>query len=154
MTSTIDAQPKTFAEALDLVQASPTLRSVKSYLDNSDLSADLKALLYDVAKVTIKIGETVIALGRRIIEIASALVAKFPNLTLGTLVGLAIGAVITSVLGGLPVIGGLVPLLSKLAVLLGIGKGFLDDLRENAAKVQMDRITAQFNALGMGIVRV
>jgi hypothetical protein len=67
---------------------------------------------------------------------------------------LTIAAVISSLLGGLPIIGGLAALLSKLVVLLGAGKGFIDDLRENAAKVEMDRVTAQFNALGMGIVKI
>jgi hypothetical protein len=153
METTIDSQPISFEEALQLIEGSPRLRRIKSSLDNSDLSADLKALLYDVAKVTVKIGETVIAIGRRIFEIASALVSKFPNLTMGTLVGLTIAAVISSVLGGLPIIGGLTALLSKLVVLLGVGKGFLDDLRENAAKAEMDRVTAQFNALGMGFVK-
>ena len=113
----------------------------------------MKALLYDVAKVTVKIGATVIAIGRRIFEIASALVSKFPNLTIGTLVGLTIATVLTSMLGGVPVIGGLAVILSKLVVLLGVGKGFIDDLRNNAAKVEMDRVSAQFNALGMGFVK-
>lgn len=153
MEASIDAQPKTFEEALQLVQATPSLRRIKSSLDNSNLSADMKALLYDVAKVTVKIGATVIALGRRIFEIASALVSKFPNLTIGTLVGLTIATVLTSTLGGVPVIGALAALLSKLVVLLGVGKGFIDDLRNNAAKAEMDRVSAQFNALGLGFVQ-
>jgi hypothetical protein len=141
-----------------LVQATPSLRKIKSYLDNSDLSADLKALLYDVAKVTVKIGEAVVAIGRRIFEIASALVAKFPNLTIGTLVGLVIATVIGGTLGSITIAGaapfaGLAAILSKLVVLLGVGKGFIDDLRDNAAKTEMDRVSAQFNALGMGFVQ-
>jgi hypothetical protein len=158
MEANIDAQPKTFEEALQLVQATPSLRKIKSYLDNSDLSADLKALLYDVAKVTVKIGEAVVAIGRRIFEIASALVAKFPNLTIGTLVGLVIATVIGGTLGSITIAGaapfaGLAAILSKLVVLLGVGKGFIDDLRDNAAKTEMDRVSAQFNALGMGFVQ-
>ena len=158
MEANIDAQPKTFEEALQLVQATPSLRKIKSYLDNSDLSADLKALLYDVAKVTVKIGEAVVAIGRRIFEIASALVAKFPTLTIGTLVGLVIATVIGGTLGSITIAGaapfaGLAAILSKLVVLLGVGKGFIDDLRDNAAKTEMDRVSAQFNALGMGFVQ-
>lgn len=153
MEATISAQPKTFDEALQLVQATPNLRKIKSYLDATNMSADVKALLYDVASVTVKIGETVIAIGRRIIEIASLLASKFPNLTIGALVGLTISAVLTSALGGLPVVGGLAALLSKLIVLLGVGKGFIDDLRNNAAKAEMDRVSAQFSALGLGIVK-
>ena len=154
MDTTISSQPKSFEEALQLVQGSPSLRKIKSFLDNSDLSADLKALLYDVAKVSVKIGEAVVAIGRRIFEIASVLGSKFPNLTIGILVGLTIAAVISSTLGTVPVIGvGLAAILSKLVVLLGVGKGFIDDLRNNAARTEMDRVSAQFNALGMGFVK-
>jgi hypothetical protein len=158
MEANMDAQPKTFEEALQLVQTTPSLRKIKSFLDNSNLSADMKALLYDVAKVTVKIGATVIAIGRRIFEIASALVSKFPNLTIGTLIGLVVATVIGSTLGALTIGGvapfaGLAAILSKLVVLLGVGKGFIDDLRNNAAKVEMDRVSAQFNALGMGFIK-
>ena len=158
MGPTTDAQPKTFEEALQLLQTTPSLRKIKSFLDNSNLSADMKALLYDVARVTVKIGATVIAIGRRIFEIASALVSKFPNLTIGTLVGLVVAAVIGSTLGAVTIGGvapfaGLAAILSKLVVLLGVGKGFIDDLRNNAAKVEMDRVSAQFNALGMGFIK-
>ena len=154
MDTTISSQPKSFEEALQLVQGSPSLRKIKSFLDNSDLSADLKALLYDVAKVSVKIGEAVVAIGRRIFEIASVLGSKFPNLTIGILVGLTVAAVISSTLGTVPVIGvGLAAILSKLVVLLGVGKGFIDDLRNNAARTEMDRVSAQFNALGMGFVK-
>lgn len=151
MKTETNSQPQTFEEAIEWVQSSPSLRKIKASLDNSNLSADLKAILYDVAKVTIKIGEAVVSVGRRIFDIASTLVSKFPNLTIGTLVGLTIATVLSSAFGALPVIGGLATLLSKLVVLLGVGKGFIDDLRENAVKVEMDRVTAQFNAFGKGL---
>ncbi|MDA7430150.1 hypothetical protein PGB28_16935 [Primorskyibacter aestuariivivens] len=158
METNLDAQPKTFAEALQLVQATPSLRKIKSFLDKSNLSADMKALLYDIARVTVKIGTTVIFIGRRIFEIASALASKFPNLTIGTLVGLVIATLLGGTLGAMSIAGatpfaGLAALLSKLVVLLGVGKGFIDDLRNNAAKAEMDRVSAQFNALGMGFVQ-
>jgi len=152
------SQPRSFEQALELVNSSPTLRKIKTHIDNTELSADMKAILYDIAKVTVKIGETVIAIGRRIFEIAASLISKFPNLTIGTLVGLVVATVIGGTLGAITIMGatpfaGLAALLSKLAVLLGIGKGFIDDLRNNAAKVEMDRVAAQFNTLGMGFVK-
>ena len=73
MTEIFDRQPKSFEEAIDLVNSSPTLRKIKSQIDNTELSADMKAILYDIANVTVKIGESVIAAGRRIFEIATAL---------------------------------------------------------------------------------
>lgn len=151
-------QPKSFEEALELVNSSPTLRKVKSHIDNIELSADMKAILYDIAKVTVRIGETAVAVGRRIFEIATMLIGKFPNLTIGTLVGLVLATVIGGTLGAITIMGaspfaGLAALLSKLVVLLGVGKGFIDDLRNNAAKAEMDRVVAQFNALGMQVVK-
>ena len=147
------AQPKSFEEALELVNSSPNLRKVKAYIDNTDLSADMKAVLYDIAKVTVKVGETTIAIGRRIFDIAKWMVTKFPNLTIGTLVGVVVAAVIASTLGTIAPLAGLAALLSKLAVLLGVGKGFIDDLRSNVAKEQMDRVAAQFDVLRAGLSR-
>lgn len=149
-----DAQPRSFEEALELVQSSPTLRKIKSFIDNSNLSADLKAILYDVAKISVKIGETVVALGRRVFVIASALIEKFPNLTIGTLVGLVVATVIGGTVGAIPIVGAtLAAILSKLIVVLGVGKGFIDDLRNNAAKAEMDRVARQFDVLGLGMAR-
>ena len=158
MTETYDAQPKSFEEAIDLVNSSPSLRKIKSQIDNTELSADMKAVLYNIANVTVRIGDIVISAGRRIFEIATALINKFPNLTIGTLVGLVVATVIGGTLGSITIAGaapfaGLAALISKLVVLLGVGKGFIEDLRNNAAKVEMDHVAAQFNALGMGVVK-
>lgn len=143
-----------FEEAMQQVNAAPSLRKIKNYLDNSNMSADMKAILYDIAGFSIKVGQTVIAVGRRIFEIASGLVVKFPNFTLSTLVAVVIGVVLNGALGGLPVIGALAVFFSKLLVLLGMAKGAIDDIRDNAAKSEMQRVSAQFDALGLGIVKL
>ena len=158
MNDTDFAQPQSFEEALEIINQSPTLRKIKSYIDQSSLSADMKAILYDVAKFSVKIGETVIAIGRRILEIAIALVKKFPNTAIGALVGVVIATILGGTLGAITIAGaapfaGLAAFLSKIAVLLGAGKGFIDDLRNNAAKNEMERIAAQFDILGMGLAK-
>lgn len=158
MSDTDFAQPQSFEEALEIINQSPTLRKIKSYIDQSSLSADMKAILYDVAKFSVKIGETVIAIGRRILEIAIALVKKFPNTAIGALVGVVIATILGGTLGAITIAGaapfaGLATFLSKIAVLLGAGKGFIDDLRNNAAKNEMERIAAQFDILGMGLAK-
>ncbi len=151
--------PISLEEAMEEINSAPTLRKIKSYLDKSDMSADTKALLYDVAKFSIKIGETVIAIGRKIFDLASSLVAKFPNLTMWTLVALVVSVVLTSTLGAITLAGiapfaGLTAILGKLLVLLGVSRGFIEDLRNNAAKTEMDRISAQFDRMGMGVVNL
>lgn len=151
-------RPHSFEEALEIINQSPTLRKIKSYIDRSDMSADMKAILYDVAKLTVKIGEVVISIGRRVFEIAITLVKKFPNTAIGALVGAVIATVLAGTLGAIT-IGGLAPFaglaafLSKIVVLLGVGKGFIDDLRNNTAKTEMDRIAEQFDVLGMRLSR-
>ena len=57
--------PRTVEEAIEFCQSGPTLRKIKAYLDSTSLSADLKALLYDLAGFTVKIGEAVVAIGRQ-----------------------------------------------------------------------------------------
>ena len=94
--------PVSFEEAMQQVNAAPSLRKVKAYLDKSNMSSDMKATLYDIACFSIKVGERMIAVGRRIFEIASGLVVKFPNFTLTTLVAVVIGVVLNGALGGLP----------------------------------------------------
>lgn len=158
MNDTDFTQPKSFEEALAIINQSPTLRKIKSYIDQTSVSADMKAILFDVAKFSVKIGETVIAIGRRIFAISITLVKKFPNTAIGALVGAVIATVLGGTLGALTIAGfapfaGLAAFLSKIVVLLGVGKGFIDDLLNNAAKSEMDRIAAQFDALGMGLAQ-
>ena len=142
-----------FEEAMQQVNAAPSLRKVKAYLDKSNMSSDMKATLYDIAGFSIEVGERMIAVGRRIFEIASGLVVKFPNFTLTTLVAVVIGVVLNGALGGLPIIGALAAFFSKLLVLLGMAKGAIDDICNNAAKSEMERVSAQFNALGLEVVK-
>lgn len=150
---------QTFEEALEIINQSPSLRVIKSYLDQSELSADMKSILYDVAKFSVKIGETVIAIGRRIFEIAITLLKKFPNTAIGALIGAVIATVIGGTLGSIMIgsfapFAGLAAFLSKIVVLLGVSKGFIDDLRKNVAKTEMERVAAQFEILGLGLTKV
>jgi len=36
---------------------------------------------------------------------------------------------------------------------LGMAKGAVDDICNNVAKSEMERVSAQFNALGLGVVK-
>ena len=132
----------TMEEALERVRTSPPLRKAKDFIDRTNLSADMKALLYDIAKFTIKVGEVVVAIGRRVLDIAKRLIKKFPNMTLGVVVAVAL----TTLLGiaAWPLIGGL---LSKLLVLLGLAAGAVMDIRQGALKHEMDEVEAEFSPL-------
>lgn len=132
-------QPVTLDEALRKIQKSLPLRRVKEYLDRTDLSADMKALLHDLARVTIKIGETVVAIGRRVLDIALGLVSRFPNATLGVIVAVVLAAITGA--GAIPILGAFI---TKLMVLLGLTSGALADIRQGTMKTTMDRVAAEF----------
>ena len=114
----------------------------------------MKAILYDIAKITIRVGEVVVALGRRIVQIAMTLIDKFPHTTLGLIVAVVIATVISTLVAGTsaPWLLGLAAALQKLVYLLGIGAGVIEDLRQNAMKDAMDRVTEQFQPLNSAIV--
>ncbi|WP_353429040.1 hypothetical protein [Paracoccus denitrificans] len=133
--------PRTVEEAIEFCQSGPTLRKIKAYLDSTSLSADLKALLYDLAGFTVKVGEAVVAIGRRIIDMAMWLVQNVPN----TLLGVAVALALTTLIGAIPWIGpGLALLFNKLLLLIGVTAGAIEDIRQHAAKQAMDRFAEQF----------
>lgn len=129
----------TMDEALERIRTSPPLRKVKEFIDRTDLSADMKALLYDIAKITIKVGEAVVAIGRRILDIAMGLINRFPNMTIGLIVSVVFVTLLG--IGSWIVVG---PFLAKLLVLLGITQGAVEDIRQGALKVAMDRVESEF----------
>ena len=130
----------TMEEALERVRTSQPLRKVKDFIDRTDLSADMKALLYDIAKFTIKVGEVVMAIGRRVLDIAMGLIKKFPYMTLGLIVAVALATLLG--IAAWPLIGGL---LSKLLVLLGLAQGAIMDIRQGALKQAMDELETEFS---------
>lgn len=144
MTKSEQAIQNSIQEAILRIQEAPSLSSIKSLLDSFALSADMKALLYDIARVTVKVANTVIAVGRRVLSIAIDLFKRFPNTTLGVIVALTI----STLLGAVPVIGlVLSAVFTKLLVLLGITAGAIEDIRQHAFKEAMDRVAAEFRPL-------
>lgn len=136
--------PTNLDEALEFFQTAPPLRKIKDFLNRSTLSADIKALLYDLAQFTVKVGEVVVAIGRRMVSIAMWLARTIP----GTALGVAVALTLTAVIGGVPLIGGFLALaLQKLLLLIGMTAGAIQDIRNHAMKDSMDRVVRQFSAL-------
>lgn len=120
--------------------ALPT-RKLNELIERTSLSADMKALLIDVASITAKVAGTVITIGRKILTVVLDLVKVFPSVTLGVLAALVISALIASI----PLVGGLLAgALSSILLLVGVGKGALQDLSSPALE---ERITSFVNSL-------
>lgn len=129
-------------EAIEYCQVAPGLRKIKEFLDRSNLSADLKAMLYDLAGFTIKVGEVVVAIGRRILSVAMWVVENIPHITLG----IAAAVAASTVVGALPVPAVLSAIVLKLMLLLGVTAGAIEDIRMHAAKDAMDDFTNRVRA--------
>ena len=101
------------------------LRKICEQIDRLPLSADIKALLLDLAKVTVKVGETVLKIGAKILSVAFEIIGKFPNTVFGVVISVCLGLLI----GSVPFIGGLLtPFLMPLLVAFGLTKGAIADL--------------------------
>ena len=93
--------------------------------------ADARRLLHEISKKTIMAGDTVIRIGRKILEIALFLVQKFPMAT----AGLVIGALIGAIAGSIPIIGIVLgPIVMPLAMALGLARGAIEDIKDSALK--------------------
>lgn len=133
--------PRSIEDAIRNIQDAPSLRSIKAMLDKVEMSADMKALLYDIAGVTVRVADAVVAIGRRILEIVMNIFKKFPNTALGVIAALTLTAIIASI----PVFGAvLAATLKSLLVLLGLTAGAVQDIRQTAFKDAMDRVSAEF----------
>ena len=135
-----------FDALLREVNASPPERKLIELIERTNLSADLKAILCDLARVTIRVGGKVVAIGRRILAFALDLIRTFPAMATGVVVAL----VLTSLIQGIPVPGVgkmLAAILGPLLLALGIGMGALQDMGSPDFHARMGRLVDSFRAL-------
>ncbi len=129
---------------INQMNASLPERKLLQLIDRTSLSADLKAILVDLAKITIQVGETVVSIGKGILKFVFELVKSFPNLTLGILVAVVLSTIISAV----PVIGALFGgIIAPLLLAIGIGKGALADIADNNLKSKIEGLTNDFSDL-------
>ena len=119
-------------------------QDLQRWIDRLPLSADAKRILHAIARKTIMVGEIVIRIGRKILEISLFLVRKFPMAT----AGLVIGALIGALAGSIPVIGFLLgPIILPLAMSVGLTTGAFQDIRDAALKFAVQESIAEFEKL-------
>lgn len=102
-----------------------------TYIENLNIPAEGKAILEKILNFTIKIGDMVINIGRKIIEIIVFLSKKFPNTLMGALIGFFIGALFSLI----PILGSILGwLVMPLAIFVGATYGFKFDLDDKLIK--------------------
>lgn len=139
-----DAVPNTLSEVFVEFEQVPTLRGLQEKIDRLPISADAKAILMDVAKVTLAVGGKVIALGRKTLAFAIELAGKFQNAIFGVIIAL----IISMVLATLPLLGpALSALLTPLMVALGVGRGAMEDFKNMSVLREIDGLKQRMSIL-------
>jgi len=118
--------------------------AIKKLIDNLNVLADVKSLLYSFTKATIKIGETIIKVGRKIIDYICRLITEHPNATFGLIFGALVGLLISSIAVLGIVLG---PLFSHIAMAFGLIGGLREDFKDKALARKIDEIKASFTPL-------
>lgn len=117
---------------------------LQSYIDNLELSADAKALIASILKTAVKVGDLVIRVGKRIVEIVIMIASKFPNATFGLILGLLVGVLVSAI----PLIGGFLgAFVLPIAAAFGLATGYMDDIKDQNLSDKIAAASAMFNPL-------
>ena len=112
---------------------------IRKSIDNLDVSADVKSLLFQFTKVTLKAGDFLLKIGRKIIEFVCLMYKEYKNATFGMI----FGAIVGLLLGSIPVLGVILgPLFTPIAIGLGLVLGLNEDIKDK----QLERKIAEINA--------
>lgn len=118
---------------------------IKRIIDGLDISADVKVLLFKFSKASITVGQQVIKLGRKIIDLVCAVYKEYPSATFGVIFGAIAGFLVSSI----PVIGAVLgPIFTPIAMAIGLVAGLLEDLKDNGLQRKIAEINAKFTPLG------
>ena len=119
-------------------------RKLLQMIERTKLSADLKAILSDIVKITVKVGGKILAIGRKILTFVLDLVKTFPAVAMGTIAAL----VITAVIGAIPVFGSvLAAFLGPILLALGITAGALKDFTNDKLQERISALVDSFRVL-------
>ena len=114
---------------IDELNAGPSRRVMHRWIDNLEVSADAKAIISSVMDATLKIGEFVVRIGKKIVEILFETMRRYPN----TMCGIALSAILALAASTIPVLGTiLAPLGAAIMLVFGVADGFMDDVNNHA----------------------
>jgi len=121
-----------------------TDESIKRMIDNLDVSADAKLLLYKFSKATIKAGEYVLKIGRKIIDVICTVFKEYRHASFGMVFGAIAGLLISSI----PIIGWVLgPIVTPILTVFGMLGGLYEDMKDKQLERKITEITAKFTPL-------
>ena len=117
---------------------------IKRSIENLAISADAKAVLFQISKTTIRASGLVVRIGRKILDVICFLLREFPYMTFGAIFAVVVGMLVTSI----PVIGFVIgPLFTAFAIPTGIVLGLIEDIEERSVKRRIREATLSFEKL-------
>ena len=123
---------------------SATEEKIKSMIDNLSISADAKSLLYTLSRATIRVGEYVLKIGKKIIDFVCSILNEFPNAVFGLVFAAIAGFLIASI----PVIGAVLGgIVTPILLACGLVGGLVEDLKDKTLARKIAEINAKFSPL-------
>lgn len=121
-----------------------TEEQINRFIESLDISAEAKLLISKIAVASLNVGDKIIKIGKKIIEIVIMLSKKYPN----TFIGLIISALIISLIAQIPLIGSIISsFIGPLLIALGLTMGAIQDFKDNAFARKIAEATKMFEPL-------
>ncbi len=127
-----------------LIKSYKTVDEIHRYLNNLDISADAKILLSKILSTTMKVGDKIVEIGKKILEIIINLAGKYPNTTFGLVAALLVNALVSSI----PLFGQLFGLfIAPLLIAFGLVAGFSADMKNSSITEAVAEAVQAFSPL-------
>ena len=126
----------------DLVPKEKVLRAIH----NLNIPAEAKAILAKIVDITVTVGNAVLSIGKKIIELVVYFVREYPNATIGMIIGAVIGLAFNYI----PLLGHFISsILTPLLGAFGLAIGFWRDMQDKTLKSKIEaEIRKQLGILG------
>lgn len=138
----LDSVDSDFVESMSTFEMDE--EKIKRLIDGLDISADAKSMLFSFSRVTIRAGEKIIKIGRKIIDYICRIYSEFPTASFGMVFGAIAGFLISSI----PILGVVLgPLVTPILILLGMVAGLNEDLKDKLLARKVAEVNAKFKPL-------
>jgi hypothetical protein len=109
-----------------------------------DVSADIKALFAQLLRVSSTVGNELLRIGRKVVDVILAFAKQFPQLTFSVATALVVGALLAAV----PLLGSLLaPVLAPLGLALGVAWGAMQEMRTPDLDARVREFAAAFSGV-------
>lgn len=119
-------------------------RSIRRALENLSITADQKAILNRLMSTTVQVGQALLQIGRAVVSFVMDLIKIAPTTTFGTILGLTLSTLVSSI----PVLGLVLgPLLSPILIAFGVSVGAFADMKGGQVGEKLDEFVDRYRPL-------